>query len=230
VQVFVPAGATLESLQLIPARSAVHDRLWGDAEEVDDSGGGNLLQAWLLEAALVSPEAYVAHGQLVCNSRLRRCGSSYQPRPQAICEVDCMAAFAAKLDHGEVSNDLLREFDGVSFGHLFQAEVVCGWRLLPKGFLATASVSGLDLFNADRLQSILGVDFLLASAAVSGSKANFGQSVYAAPEEYEGLLSLRQKCFTFASTESDIEFDAGLHMAKALSEVRSFSFLPSFLP
>ncbi len=35
---------------------------------------------------------------------------------------------------GDVSNDLLRKFQGARFGALFKTKVVCNWTLLPLGF------------------------------------------------------------------------------------------------
>jgi hypothetical protein len=227
VDVFVPGGTTLDSLQFISAENAVDDWLWN----ADNAGGNsNILQAWLFEAALVSPGAYAAHGQLVCNSRLRRCREQTQPQPLLLCETDCITSFAAKFAHGSVSNDLLREFDGVTFGDLIQADVVCGWRLLPKGFLVNASVNGLDFPNSIRLQSILSIDYLLASPSVSGREASFGQHVYTTPEENENveILNVRGKCFGLTSSAGNVAedstgsrtgFNGGLDITKALSEI-----------
>jgi hypothetical protein len=214
--VFVPAGQSTESLQTIVEDNTVQGWLWDRAG--DSVGSINLLESWLLEAALVSPTSYIAHGQMLCNSRLRRCAPSPgdqdpQPQPLRVCKADCMNTLAHKFDHEEVSNDLLRSFDGASFGALFEAEVVCGWRLLPQGFYSTSDVSGLDLRNAKRLESILGIDLLLATQSFGGGTSTFGQHVHVGEDEDAA-------CFGFASTDNSPRFEGGVDMAKALSNVR----------
>jgi hypothetical protein len=150
---------------------AVFETLWENVTT------GNLLQAWLLEAALVSTTSYLAHGQMICNSRFRRCavppesggpeseGSLLKSaRSRFLYRDACARAFVGKFAEDEVFNDLLRTFDGARFGALFGTEVVCDWTLLPLGFHATENVSGsLDLAGSTRLQSILA-----ARASVGG--------------------------------------------------------------
>ncbi len=228
------------------------DTLWENAATT-----GNLLQAWLLEAALVSPTSYMAHGQMICNSRLRRCaeppdsgpesgGSVLEARPRSslflfvnhnlpflalssssqqlpcccccccctrfLCREACARAFVDKFAEDEVSNDLLRKFDGVRFGALFETAVVCDWTLLPLGFHSTENVSsgGLDLAGSTRLQSILGIDLLIAS--VGGSKSAFGKPVHPQAEKTGG-------CFNFLAVDDASTF-RGFDVEKALAQIR----------
>ena len=105
---FVPAGSTLESLQFIGDEHAVSiiegDNANAAEERLGLAVGSNLLQAWLLEAMLVSPASYGTHGQFICDSRLRRCDSATadfgaqhpQPRTQPVCHRDCVDTMEGK--------------------------------------------------------------------------------------------------------------------------------------
>jgi hypothetical protein len=123
--IFVPAGATLESLQFLG--EGIH----GDSsanELLGLAGDGNWLSVWLLEAGLVSSDCYATHGRRVCDARLRRCENADQvPQPLPVCRADCAKAFSRSADAScnEVFSDTLRDIDG---------GVVCEWRLLPTGF------------------------------------------------------------------------------------------------
>jgi hypothetical protein len=55
-------------------------------------------------------------------------------RPTFHCCDACARRLEGKLAQGDVSNDLLRKFDGTRFGALFRTKVVCNWTLLPLGF------------------------------------------------------------------------------------------------
>ena len=55
-------------------------------------------------------------------------------RPTFFCCDACARVLEGKLAQGDVSNDLLRKFDGTRFGALFRTKVVCNWTLLPLGF------------------------------------------------------------------------------------------------
>jgi hypothetical protein len=218
VDIFVPAGETLESLQSISSDNAVFETLW---ENVTTD---NLLQAWLLEAALVSTTSYMAHGQMICNSRLRRCavppesggpenvGSLLKAsaRPRFLCRDACARALVGKFAEDEVFNDLLRTFDGARFGALFGTEVVCDWTLLPLGFHATENVG---LAGSTRLQSILGIDHLIAS--VGGSKSTFGKPVHLPAEKAEE----GDGCFNFLAVDDASTF-RGFDVEKALAQIR----------
>jgi hypothetical protein len=172
-EVFVPAGATLESLQFVGDEYAV-GIVEGDTANAAEArlglvAGRNLLLAWLLEAALVSPTSFQTHGLFVCNSRLRRCGASADqvrlyPRP--VCRSDCVAAMNIKGHQDEVFNDLLRRFD---------ESTVCESRWLPKGFHVNAIKNGHDV---EQLHGVLGMDALLHTRVVAGNLSNFGQDVY----------------------------------------------------
>jgi hypothetical protein len=158
--VYVPKGTTLESLQFLQGDAA--------ATEVGVASG-NLLKAWLLEAALVSPQSYAAHGSVVCGSRLRPCDSkSMIPRPQHVCNVNCTSAFARKAKVGQVFSDPLRGYDG---------NTVCDWRLLPSGF-QRAMVPELDSADVSHLQTVLGIDEMLAGDWGFADASRFGYHVY----------------------------------------------------
>jgi hypothetical protein len=217
VGIFVPAGETLESLQHISSDNAVFESLW------ENMTTGNLLEAWLLEAALVSPTSYMAHGQMICNSRLRRCAVASESggaesggsvlaaaRPRFLCRDACTRALVAKFTEDEVFNDLLRKFDGVRFGALFGTDVVCDWTLLPLGFHATETVSGLDLAGSTRLQSVLGIDRLLQE--LGGSNSTFGKPVYPQAEK-------TGECFSFPAVDDASTF-RGFDVEKALAQIR----------
>ncbi len=220
--IFVPAGETFESLQRISSDNAVFETLWGNVTT------GNLLQAWLLEAALVSATSYLAHGQMICNSRLRRCAAPPESggaesgvsvlleaaRPMFLCRDACAQALERKRAQDEVFNDLLRKFDGARFGDLFETEVVCDWTLLPLGFHATENASGLDLAGSTRLQSILGVDLLLQEVSVGGSKSTFGKPVHPQADKPGG-----GGCFNFLAVDDAITL-RGFDVEKALVQIR----------
>jgi hypothetical protein len=180
--IFVPKGETLESLQFIAA-----DKELGSTES-------NQLEAWLLEAALVSPTCYATHGSHICSSRLRRCeaGDDGIPRPVPGCHSDCTSVFSRKAAHGAVFNDPLRAFDG---------DTVCNWKLVPAGFQTAANLAASDmkLGDASRLQTVLGVDSMLKS--ISNSKASFGQALY--PKDLERCVSV----------------DPAINLTKALAQV-----------
>jgi hypothetical protein len=170
-EVFVPAGATFESLQFIGDGLAVSlvdgDSTGSVGESVGLATESNLLDAWLLEAALVSPASYKAHGQFICDSRLRRCAAPRkEPEPQPLCHSDCFAAMAVKQGQDVVFNDLLRKFE---------ADAVCGSRWLPKGFHGSAIAAGDDV---EKLHGVLGMSVLLATPSVGGTISNFAQHVY----------------------------------------------------
>jgi hypothetical protein len=174
VDIFVPAGATIESLQSIPvATDAAAARL--------DLLGHNPLQSWLQEAALVSSSCYSAHGQLICDSRLRRCkalsdGWSAESRstvvgvqPQPVCKRDCTRSAGAKMEQcgsEVIFNDLLREFEVADDGET----TVCSQRLLPVGF---------NVFERVRLREIMGIDRILQTQSISSNVEHFGHLVYA---------------------------------------------------
>jgi hypothetical protein len=189
VSIFVPAGETIDSLQFI------RDTDDAAAKALGLLGGGNLLHAWLLEAALVSPSCYVAHGQLACDTRLRRCGDvGGIAVPESVCHSDCvkLSDKLARCSDDEVFNDLLRDFDG---------DVVCASQLLPSGLAA-----GKDVAAGARLQGVLGIDTLLDTDFVAGNIEAFGQSVYP-------TLNSDPSCFT-----SDLN-DEKADMEKALVQV-----------
>jgi hypothetical protein len=184
--IFVPAGETLESLQFV-----------ADAD-VGGPGDRNSLQAWLLEAALVSSTCYSAHGQLVCDARLRRCannpaaaGENALPQPRSVCQSDCTLFLESQSGHcGDeiLFNDLLRDFS--SAGRFEGA--VCAARILPVGFDSFSTT--MQWYDRKRLQQLLGVDKLLTVAA--GNVNNFGRAVFAAEEEGGGDGSSDGGCFS----------------------------------
>jgi hypothetical protein len=180
--IFVPKGETLESLQFITVNLAT-----------DNETGSNQLEAWLLEAALVSPTCFATHGNHICNSRLQRCegGSGGPPRPVPSCHSDCTSAFSRKAAHGAVFNDPLRSFDG---------DAVCNWKLVPAGFQNATNLAASDmtLVDASRLQTILGVDLMLES--ISNSRASFGQALY-------------------PKVEQCVSVDPAINLTKALAQV-----------
>ncbi len=125
---------------------------------------GNLLQAWLLEAALVSTTSYLTHDPMLCNSRLRRCAippESGGPRFLCLPQRLLKSVRWKSLPKTKCSTICCATFDGARFGALFGTEVACDWTLLPLGFHPTENVSGLDLAGSTRLQLILGVDLLV---------------------------------------------------------------------
>jgi hypothetical protein len=165
-KIFVPAGTTQEGLQQI------EDAYDVAAEETGLVAGSNLLKTWFQEAALVSASCLSAHGQLVCDSRMRRCQSaspgSVIVQPQSVCAHDCAGAADYKVQNcaGEVIfNDMLRSFE---------EGVICKSRLLPSRL--SAAESGLDYAEIDRLQAVLGTDMLLRKYAENQTK--FGEPIY----------------------------------------------------
>jgi hypothetical protein len=64
------------------------------------------------------------------------------PSPMAVCRSDCTRLMREKFSYAEVSNDLLRAFDGITMGDLLESDAVCNWQLLPKGFLLYANGGG----------------------------------------------------------------------------------------
>jgi hypothetical protein len=190
VSVFVPAGETVESLQFI------RDTDDAAAEALGLLGGRNLLHAWLLEAALVSPTCYKTHGQLACDTRLRRCQSSDGvAMPDSVCHSDC-AKLSDKLAHCSndvVFNDLLREFD---------SDVVCASRLVPNGVAGSED----DATDGALLQKVLGISTLLNTDAVARNINSFGQPVYP-------TLEGDSECFSSDTNEQ------GTDMVKALARM-----------
>jgi hypothetical protein len=190
VSVFVPAGETVESLQFI------RDTDDAAAEALGLLGGGNLLHAWLLEAALVSPTCYKVHGQLACDTRLRRCQSrDGLALPDSVCHSDC-AKLSDKLAYCSddvVFNDLLREFD---------SDVVCTSRLVPNGVAGSED----DKTDGAWLQKVLGISTLLNTDAVANNANSFGQLVYP-------TLESDSECFSSDRNEQ------GTDMVKALERM-----------
>ena len=190
--IFVPAGATLESLQFLG------EDIHGDSsanELLGLAGDGNWLSVWLLEAGLVSSDCYATHGRRVCDARLRRCENADQvPQPLPVCRADCAKAFSRSADAScnEVFSDTLRDIDG---------GVVCEWRLLPTGFSGLNGLQHGD--GGEQLQEVLGIEMVLGSRLVSTDIAYFGQHVY--PNEEDTT------CFT------SLDEAPGIDMAKALS-------------
>jgi hypothetical protein len=70
--VFVPRGKTIEMLQQISI-SANADLALAGAIFGSESDDTDVLRAWMLEAALVSVTCFRTHGQLLCDSILKRC-------------------------------------------------------------------------------------------------------------------------------------------------------------
>jgi hypothetical protein len=187
VSIFVPAGETFESLQ------SIRDTNDAAAEALGLLGGGNLLHAWLVEAALVSPTCYVTHGQLTCNTRLRRCRSSDGiATPESVCRSDCtkLSGKLAKCSNDVVFNDLLREYD---------SDVVCASRLVPNGVAGSK-----DAADGAWLQTVLGISTLLNTDSVAGNASSFGKPVYP-------TLDGDSRCFSSDTNEH------GTDMKKALS-------------
>jgi hypothetical protein len=187
--VFIPKGTTQESLQFID--DAVQENAAAN-EFLGLVGDGNWLDVWLLEAGLVSPACYAAHGRRVCDARLHRCTAGQSPQSLPVCHADCgtVATQNAGVDCGKIISDPLRCIDD---------EIICDWRLLPQGF--REKVSDVDRMDADRLQVVLGIDLLLKTEQEVGDTSQFGQLVY--PNEADS------ECFN-SQVESAVDFATAL--------------------
>jgi hypothetical protein len=210
--VFVPAGESLESLQTIDAEAHMSTSIVAVEH--------NPLQAWLLEAALVSSACYAAHGQLICDARLRRCAAGTTPgkktdtQPRSVCSHDCVRSLSDKLavcSNEGVLNDLLRDFE---------VDDVCGMRHVPSTFQAVAaapsSPNSLDTASTQQLQSLLGVHHLYKTSASNAGAERFGQRVF--PDD-TGSGAALSDCFRHLETSSVTSNLDVVDMAQARSFV-----------
>jgi hypothetical protein len=105
VNLFVPKGTTLESLQFISDDVLEYSAI---NEDLGLVGNSNWLEVWLLEVGLASPACCAAHGRKVYDARLRRCAAEDVPQPVPLCRADCAANAAIQTSSancGEIVSD-----------------------------------------------------------------------------------------------------------------------------